>query len=334
MNTTHTFTVTDEHARTRLDKYLQSQLPELSRARIQQLMAEGMLADATGAVLTNASRKVKAGETFTLTEPEPVAMELVPETMDLDIIHEDDALIVINKPAGLTVHPAPGAYTGTLVHGLLAHCADSLSGIGGVMRPGIVHRIDKDTSGLLVVAKTDVAHQHLAAQLKDRSLSREYVAWCWGTLSPPEQTIDAPIARNPKARKKMAVIEGGKPAVTHTHTETRFHTGGRAIASRVACKLETGRTHQIRVHMAHISCGLMGDPLYGPSTATRIARLKGHHIMLPEETERLLREFQGQALHAAKLAFLHPENNALMAFEAPIPGPLQALDSALASLTG
>ena len=334
MSTEHQITVSEEGAGTRVDKFLHAELPDLSRARLQQLIAEGMLLDAAGNAITSASRKVKLGEVFTLTEPDAVPMELVPEKMDLDIIHEDDALIVINKPIGLTVHPAPGAYTGTLVHGLLAHCGDSLSGIGGVMRPGIVHRIDKDTSGLLVVAKTDIAHQRLSAQLKKRTLSREYLAWCWGGMSPPEQTVDAPLARHPRHRKKMAVVEGGKHAVTHLCTEQRFHANARIVASRVACKLETGRTHQIRVHMAHIGCGLIGDPTYGPSTGTKLARLRGDKIILPEETEHLLQSFQGQALHAARLSFLHPDNKELVEFEAPLPTHLEALDAALGTLTG
>jgi 23S rRNA pseudouridine1911/1915/1917 synthase len=333
MSVEHHVTVQETDAGTRLDKFLHAKLPALSRARIQQLMAEHMLHDATGKPITNASRKVKTGEIFCLSEPDAVPLDLVPEKMALDIIYEDDDLIVLNKPVGLTVHPAPGAYTGTLVHGLLAHCGDSLSGIGGVMRPGIVHRIDKDTSGLLVVAKHDQAHQHLSAQLKERSLSRNYLAWCWGGLHPPEQTVTAPLARHPRHRKKMAVVEGGKHAVTHFTTEQRYHANARIVASRVACKLETGRTHQIRVHMAHLGCGLIGDPTYGPSTATRLARLKSDHIILPEETQCVLHSLHGQALHAFRLSFLHPKNSRLVVFEAPLPAHLVALERALANLT-
>ena len=261
-------------------------------------------------------------------------LELTPSDTKLDIIYEDDAIIVINKSVGMTVHPAPGAGDDTLVHALLAHCAGSLSGIGGVQRPGIVHRIDKDTSGLLVVAKHDAAHQHLAAQLKSRALGRTYLAWIWGAPYPKDGSVDAPIARHPTHRKKMTVLDGGREAITHF--TTRYNIVLKDSVPMISClelKLATGRTHQIRVHMNHIGHGLVGDATYGPSTTTRLARLKDKGVSLPEETHGFLRGFARQALHAAKLRLIHPVSGEEMQFEAPLPDDLQALENALISLT-
>jgi 23S rRNA pseudouridine1911/1915/1917 synthase len=333
MSDAHTLTVDEAHHGVRLDKYLPLVLPHLTRSRVQNLIEAGGVILASGVPLTSASRKVKAGETLTLTVPDIVALDLTPEAIALDIIYEDDTLIVLNKPVGMTVHPAPGATSGTLVHALLSHCGDSLSGIGGVARPGIVHRIDKDTSGLLVVAKHDAAHQHLAAQLKSRDLKRHYIAFGWGALSPPAQTIQAPIARHPKDRKKMGVVEGGRDAITHVDTVARYHAGMVIVASQLHCQLDTGRTHQIRVHLAHKGCALIGDATYGPSTTTRLNRLKAQGIVIAEETQHLLHAVHHQALHAANLQFFHPISGKEMQFSAPLPATLSLLESALSSLT-
>lgn len=332
MSTTHTCLVEEEHSGQRLDKFLSNAIPTLTRNRIQSLLAEGGVL-LLGKPIDNASKKVKIGESYEVVEPDAIALELTPTKMDLDIIYEDDDILVLNKAAGLTVHPAPGNREGTLVHALLAHCGDSLSGIGGVMRPGIVHRIDKDTSGLLVVAKNDAAHQHLSAQLKERTLKRGYICYCWGTPKQMEGTVDAPLARNPHKRKEMAVVKTGKHAVTHYATLERYRAGAGTVASKIACELDTGRTHQIRVHMAHLGNALIGDPIYGASTQTRLNRLKSQDIVLGEETLLLLGNFTRQALHARELALLHPKTGEEMVFEASIPADLRALEEALASLT-
>lgn len=325
---THTVEVSEADAGKRLDKFLSEAIPALSRARVQQLLADGHI-QRSGVSVTNGAAKTKTGECYTLHEPEIAAMQLTPEAIALDIVFEDAHLLVINKPAGMTVHPAPGQYTGTLVHALLAHCGESLSGIGGVARPGIVHRIDKDTSGLLVVAKHDAAHQHLSAQLKNRSLSRAYIAYGWGAPRALQGTIDAPMARHPRKRKEMAVVGGGKPAVTHYTITAQFGH----FASRFACQLETGRTHQIRVHLAHLGCGIIGDPVYGMPTRQRLTRLKAGGTEIPAETERFLLSFNRQALHATKLKLIHPFSGEAMGFEAALPADLLALEAQLCALT-
>ncbi|MFN7610885.1 MAG: RluA family pseudouridine synthase, partial [bacterium] len=297
MTTHHTCSVEPEHQRLRLDKFLVLALAHLTRSRVQQLLASGQVTLA-GKVVTDAARKVKPGEAYHLTVPDVVPMTLVPEAIPLSIIYEDAHLLVIDKPAGLTVHPAPGHYQGTLVHALLAHCGASLSGIGGVARPGIVHRIDKDTSGLLGVAKSDAAHQHLSAQLKARTLSRRYTAFVWGGLKAPSGRIDAPIARHPTKRKEMAVVKTGRAALTHYQTQARYGAKGITVASQLDCALETGRTHQIRVHFAHLGHALIGDPVYGQRATTRLQRLSAQNIQLPEEVKETLASFPRQALHA------------------------------------
>lgn len=317
----------------RLDKWLSEALPNITRTRVQQLLA-GDAVMSGGVVLRDASHKVKAGLHVTIAVPELVPLTLAPSNTVLSIVYEDNDIIVINKPVGMTVHPAPGAGNDTLVHALLGHCGASLSGIGGVMRPGIVHRIDKDTSGLLVVAKHDVAHQHLAAQLKDRSLKRTYFAWVWGLVYPKEGSVNAPIARHPVHRKKMAVIATGRSAITHFSTRYQLLLRGEVpMISALELQLETGRTHQIRVHMSHVGHGLLGDGTYGATTATRLARLKERAGPLPAEAEAFLRSFKRQALHAAKLGLIHPTTGKAMAFEAPLPDDLVALENALISLT-
>lgn len=326
-------TVTEEHHGKRLDKWLSEAIPDMTRSRAQQLLAEGHVSSGER-VLTDGALKVKTGFTARMHVPASVPLDLTPSETKIDIIYEDDAMIVVNKPVGMTVHPAPGAGNDTLVHALLSHCGGSLSGIGGVQRPGIVHRIDKDTSGLLVVAKHDVAHQHLAEQLKSRTLKRTYYAWVWGALYPKDGKVDAPIARHPTHRKKMAVVDGGREAVTHYRT--RYNIVLKDAVPMMSClelNLETGRTHQIRVHMNHIGHGLVGDATYGPSTGTRLARLKEKGISLPEETGRFLRGFARQALHAAKLGLIHPVSGEAMQFEAPVPEDLATLENALIALT-
>ena len=330
MDETYLITVEDEaEAGLRLDKLLASRLPDLSRTRIQALLEEGRIARGDGTALSSASQKVRQGDQFTITVPPPVESEIRAVEMPLNVIFEDDDILIINKPAGLTVHPAPGHYDDTLVNALLAHCHGSLSGIGGVARPGIVHRIDKDTSGLLVVAKHDKAHAHLARQLKNRTLKRNYLAICWGLPPYGEGTMEADIGRNPRDRKKMAVVKsGGKPAVTHYKVLESFSlnrpVAGRKdtlqrvdLASLVECELESGRTHQIRVHFLHHHFPLLGDPVYGSETSFRLRGALG--AALGENMVHILTGFKRQALHAARLELIHPITKEEMQFEAPLP---------------
>lgn len=315
-NLKHNLTVPESDAGQRLDKWLVSQLPEMSRAQLQRLIAEEQVT-VNGEVYASASGKLKQGDQLLVRIPEAKPSELEPVDLQLDILFEDEHLAVINKPAGLTVHPAPGESGPTLVHGILHHCGDSLSGIGGVQRPGIVHRLDKDTSGAILIAKHDAAHQHLAAQLQDRSLSRTYHALVYGMPQPLEGVIEGDIGRHPKNRKKMAVVEkNGKPARTHYKVLELF---GTEIAL-VECKLETGRTHQIRVHLTHIGNGLLGDPAYG----------KPRKLVSPELQERV-KSFKRQALHAVKLAFLHPISGERVQCEAPYAPEVEALLGALSN---
>lgn len=304
----------------RLDKALTDLLSDLTRTRIQALIKEGHC-ESLGQKITSGSRIIQGGEVITLSIPEALSPDPTPEKMDLDIVFEDDFLLVLNKPAGLVVHPAPGHYTGTLVHGLLYHCKESLSGIGGVKRPGIVHRLDKETSGLMVVAKTDIAHQGLMSQFQDRSLSRTYLAFVWGWAKPPRGTIEGNIGRSPHNRQKMALLRStGKPAVTHYHTQDVYQEG---IASLVECVLETGRTHQIRVHLSSIGHSVVNDPLYG-STPGKAQRL---FYPLPLGEDR-------QALHAKSLRFIHPVTQEELYFETDLPLDLKNLQSLLQGLLG
>ena len=330
----HIFHCTVEEADTgnRLDKFLASAVPQLSRARIQQLIEQGCVVRGTTPI-SSATYKVKLGEEYTITEPAVTALDLTPSAITLDVIYEDADLLVINKPAGMTVHPAAGTHGDTLVHALLGHCGDSLSGIGGVARPGIVHRIDKETTGLLVVAKHDAAHHHLSAQLKDHSLKRTYVAFTWGGLTPRDGTVDAPLARHPRHRRQMAIIESGRHAVTHYETVQTYHAPGSImpLASKIICNLETGRTHQIRVHMAHSKAPLIGDPVYGASTPTRLNRFKASGMSVPEEVMEALKVFDRQALHAMELVLVHPTSGEFMEFSCPLPDDIIALETALGS---
>lgn len=312
----------------RLDKLLARHLPDLSRTRIQALAEEGAVLH-KGKPVASTSQKTRLGDVFEIHVPAPVDSTIKPVAMDLDIVFEDDDILIINKPAGMTVHPAPGHAEDTLVNALLAHCKGSLSGIGGVARPGIVHRIDKDTSGLLVVAKHDSAHAKLARQLKNRSLKRIYLAVCWGLIPYGEGTMEADIGRNPKDRKKMAVVKsGGKPATTHYKVlesysfnrpvpHKRDTLQREDLASLVECELETGRTHQIRVHFSHHHFPLVGDPLYAPETAYRLRGSLG--TALPSQVYNVLMGFNRQALHARTLTLEHPRTGEEMEFEAPLP---------------
>ncbi len=314
-----------DEAGDRLDRFLPRRFPQTSRARFQTLIANGCV-DVEGAPVTEARRKMKAGDQVTVRLPPAVAAEPLPEAMDLDIIYEDDALIVIDKPPGLVVHPAAGHETGTLVNALIAHCGESLSGIGGVRRPGIVHRLDKDTSGLLVVAKTDQAHKGLSEQFaahgRDGRLERAYLAVVWGAPERKHGTVDAPIGRHGTTREKMSVARrpGARAAITHYDVERSF--GAPPCASLLRCRLETGRTHQIRVHMAHIGHPLLGDETYGKGFKSSIRKL-------PEEAQLALQALGRQALHAAMLGFEHPVTGEALHFESKPPDDLAALIEAL-----
>lgn len=298
----------------RLDKTLSEQLPDMSRARLQALIKEGNLTYQTPSgerTINSPSHSVKPGDTYKLNIP--LAEDAVPqaENISLSVIYEDNDLIVIDKPAGMVVHPAPGSPSGTLVNALLHHCGDSLSGIGGVKRPGIVHRIDKDTSGLLVVAKNDKAHNGLAEQFAAHSIERKYHAVCKGHPHPFHGRIEGNIGRNPADRKKMAVVKsGGKHAVTHYRTLSLYQQAGKPIAAHIECQLETGRTHQVRVHMMHKGHALIGDPLYARSAVAN--SIKG-------DARAALQSFKRQALHAKSLGFEHPISGENFKFESKLP---------------
>lgn len=297
----------------RLDRALAAALPTLSRERLKALVSSGQVAAADGLLARDPAMKVAEGATFAVTVPDPAPAHNEAQDIPLVIAYEDEHLIVIDKPAGLVVHPAAGNYDKTLVNALLHHCRGSLSGIGGVERPGIVHRIDKDTSGLMVAAKTDPAHVGLAAQFAKHSIDRRYKAIVAGIPRPGEGTIDAPLARSSANRKKIAVVEDGrgKRAVTHFKTVERLKA-----SALVECRLETGRTHQVRVHMASIGHPLLGDPVYGRSR--------------PEHRELLNRlNFKRQALHAARLGFIHPVTSAALCFDSEIPRDMLDLFSEL-----
>ncbi|MEO3431533.1 RluA family pseudouridine synthase [Inquilinus sp. CAU 1745] len=297
----------------RLDKILAAALPDLSRARLQGLIASGHVAG-DGGTIDDASRRVKPGQRFIIVVPPAVAAEPEPQAMDLAVVYEDEAILVLDKPAGLVVHPAAGNPDRTLVNALLAHCGDSLSGIGGVARPGIVHRLDKDTSGLMVVAKNDSAHAGLSAQFADRTLSRSYLAVTRGVPSPRRGVIEGAIGRSGRDRKKMAVVSrNGKEATTFY--EVREALG--LSAALVACELATGRTHQIRVHLTSIGHPIVGDPTYGGG-------VRGDG---PDKA--VMRSFPRQALHAAHLKLVHPLTGEKMNFDSPMPADMTTLTSAL-----
>jgi 23S rRNA pseudouridine1911/1915/1917 synthase len=313
-----------EAAGTRLDAWLAGAVADLGRNHAKRLIVEGHVA-VGGRTIVEPKRPVKPGEPVTVALPPPVPATPQGEQIALDIVYEDDDIIVIDKPAGLVVHPAAGNQTGTLVNALIAHCGASLSGIGGVARPGIVHRLDKDTTGLLVVAKNDRAHRGLAEQFADHGrtgpLEREYTALVWGVPSRPAGTVDLPLGRSTRNREKIEVKRGGggREAITHYRTGTHYGT----IAAEVACMLETGRTHQIRVHMASLGHPVIGDRTYGSGFATKAN-------LLPEPARKIVSEFPRQALHARALGFVHPVTGEELYFESELPGDMAALAAALA----
>ena len=285
-------TTDDADGKIRLDQYLAAHLPELSRSRIQNLIK-------SGDVLVNGSpakpkNPVSRGDSITVRIPEPEPAEAQPQDIPLDILYEDEDVVVINKESGMVVHPAAGNPDGTIVNALLHHCGDSLSGIGGEKRPGIVHRIDRDTSGLIIAAKNDAAHQYLSAQLADHTLARTYECIVVGALREDRGTVDAPIARHPTDRKRMAVVAGGREAVTHWEVIARYPG-----YTHVRCRLETGRTHQIRVHMAYIGHPILGDTVYG--------------------AKKEVPGLTGQCLHAVGLRFLHPRTHEVVELSCPLP---------------
>ncbi|HET7446772.1 MAG TPA: RluA family pseudouridine synthase [Methyloceanibacter sp.] len=310
------------HGGQRLDRFLSERLPGLSRTRVQSLIKEGH-ASRGGATIEDVKYRVKPGDRFELALPPPAPSGVGPEAIPLNIVYEDDSLIVIDKPAGLVVHPGAGHATGTLVNALIAHCGASLSGIGGVARPGIVHRLDKDTSGLMVVAKTDQAHHSLAAQFADHGrtgeLERGYLALVWSAPSRPQGVVDAAVGRHRTSRTKMAVLKDrGSKAVTYWRVVATFGRRKEKIASLLECTLETGRTHQVRVHLAAIGHPLIGDSLYGPGFKSKLRKL-------PEPLRAKLATLGRQALHAAHLAFVHPETGTLLKFNSVLPPELSAI---------
>ena len=324
----------------RLDKWIAS-WTELSRSRIRTLIETGQVRS-EGNIVTSPSLKVSPGYEYAVFIPPPVDDTPTAEDIPLDILFEDDQLIVINKPSGMTVHPAPGSRSGTLVHALLHHCAESLSGIGGVLRPGIVHRIDKDTSGVMVVAKTDRAHRYLSKQFAKHTIERLYICFVRGAPKPRYGTIESRLARSQHDRKKIAVVRGtvgnidasehGRHAITHYRTThgygQQLHAAiGTPQISRVECRLETGRTHQIRVHMAHIGCALLGDPLYGKQRAFLTTKDPAELAV-----REALSEFKRQALHAAKLGFIHPITKEEMVFDSPLPHDMAKLERVFEAL--
>lgn len=291
----------------RIDKFLTLSFPEMSRSQLQRLIKEGNVSCDENIIVDN-SFKVHEGDIYQVFVPPAVDAEPMPENIPLDIVFEDDDLIVVNKPVGMTVHPAPGATHGTLVNALLFYCGNRLSGIGGVKRPGIVHRIDKDTSGLLVVAKNDMAHRFLSEQFFEHSIERTYYALVYGVPNPLNGKIEGNIGRSPYDRKKMAIVSGGKKAVTHYQTVEVFKNS----AALIKCNLETGRTHQIRVHMSSIGCNLIGDKIYEKAKKNQI---KG----FDEDCKKFINSFPRQALHAATLGFIHPRTKTMVHFSAPFP---------------
>ncbi len=321
----YNFIVSEEKAGTRLDVFLTA--GGLSRSRAKALLTEGQVTLAqksgVGQIVSDASRKVRVGEHYQIIVPQLREASMEAQDIPLNIVFEDEHMLVINKAAGMTVHPAAGSPDGTLVNALLAHCGGSLSGIGGVARPGIVHRLDKDTSGLMVVAKHDAAHHALAAQLADRSLKRVYNAFCWGVPALDSGSVDGAIGRSPKNRKKMAILkQGGREALTYYKVLDKYHEN---FAAKIECRLQTGRTHQIRVHLTFLGHALIGDQLYGGGS-----RLVGKTAAgLQAPVRDLLRDFSRQALHAVQIAFIHPASGERMEFACELPDDLLALQSAL-----
>jgi 23S rRNA pseudouridine1911/1915/1917 synthase len=329
--------VPDDQTGQRLDRVLAAHVAELSRSRLKALIEAGTVT-IDGATIRDPSHRVKSGAAIALDIPPPQPAAPAAETIPLNVVYEDADIIVIDKPSGLVVHPAAGHWTGTLVNALIAHCGESLSGIGGERRPGIVHRLDKDTSGLMVVAKNDRAHRRLAAQFAahgrdGRPFERGYLAFVWDAPDRPRGTVDRPIDRHKSVRTRMAIQEGGREAVTHWQLIERFRTSkgtqkakGKAdsAASLLACTLETGRTHQIRVHLASIGHPLLGDGVYGTGFRSKAA-------LLPQAAQVVLKDLGRQALHAHMLAFEHPVTGKLMRFRSELPPDLARLHGKLAA---
>lgn len=287
------FLISNENISIRIDKFLSENIHDITRSAIQGYINNGYVT--VNNIIVNKNYKTRLNDLIVISVPEPIEPKAVPENIPLDIIYEDDDVIVVNKPKGMVVHPAAGNYTGTLVNALLYHCKNSLSGINGVLRPGIVHRIDKNTSGLLIVAKNDIAHKGLAEQIKEHSFTRQYETIVYGNIKEDTGTINQPIGRNPSDRKKMAVIsQNSKNAVTHFSVLERFNE-----FTYLAVNLETGRTHQIRVHMAYIHHPIAGDDVYGP--------------------KKVITKLNGQCLHARKVGFIHPVNGKYLEFTSDLP---------------
>lgn len=287
------FKINNENTALRIDKFLSDNIPDVTRSAIQGYITDGCVK--VNDVAVNKNYKTRLNDVITVFLPDPVELEAIPENIPLDIVYEDNDVIVVNKPKGMVVHPAAGNYTGTLVNALLYHCKDSLSGINGVLRPGIVHRIDKNTSGLLIVAKNDTAHKGLAEQIKEHSFTRQYETIVYGNIKEDTGTINQPIGRNPSDRKKMAVTaQNSKNAVTHFKVLERFNE-----FTHLAVNLETGRTHQIRVHMAYINHPVAGDEVYGP--------------------KKVITKLNGQCLHARKIGFVHPVSGEYLEFTSELP---------------
>ena len=340
--TTHkSISIADDEAGGRLDRVLAAHVVELSRTRLRALIEAGAVA-IDGRTIRDPGHRVNSGTAIVIDIPPTAPARPAAEPIPLNVVYEDADIIVIDKPKGLVVHPAAGNWTGTLVNALIAHCGDSLSGIGGERRPGIVHRLDKDTTGLMVVAKNDCAHRRLAAQFAGHGrdggpFERSYLAFAWGAPDRPHGIIDRPIERHKVARDRMAVREGGREAVTHWHVIERYGgnekarrpgkgaRSGEPVASLLACRLETGRTHQIRVHLAHIGHPLLGDPLYGGGFKTKAGKLD-------EQSRAALRSLGRQALHAAVLGFAHPTTGEGLRFESALPADMDALETALQGL--
>jgi 23S rRNA pseudouridine1911/1915/1917 synthase len=319
-------TVAGDEGSTRLDRVLALRVAELSRSRLKALILAGQVS-IKSAPIRDPAYHVAAGDTITIDVPEAAAAEPTGENIALDIVYEDDDIIVIDKPKGRVVHPAAGHETGTLVNALIAHCGASLSGIGGIKRPGIVHRLDKDTTGLMVAAKNDRAHQSLTEQFADHgrtgAMRRGYLAFVWGVPNRHRGTVDAPIDRHPHAREKMAVRDSGREAVTHWEIQESFNgRDGKPVAALLACQLETGRTHQIRVHLAHIGHPLLGDAVYGPHFKTKASHLG-------PRSQKALAALGRQALHAYLLALKHPETGAILQWISDLPPDLTLLKDCL-----
>jgi 23S rRNA pseudouridine1911/1915/1917 synthase len=339
--TQRTITVAGDETGQRLDRVLARHVAELSRSRLKTLIENGAVT-LDGRTIRDPNHRVNSADTVMVDVPPPEPAKPEPEPIPLNVVYEDDDIIVINKPRNLVVHPAAGHATGTLVNALIAHCGDSLSGIGGERRPGIVHRLDKDTTGLMVVAKNDRAHRKLAAQFADHGRSgepfeRSYLAFVWEAPDRPHGTIDKPIDRHPYSRDRMAIREGGREAITHWQVLERYpglpesgRTGKAAakpVAGMLACRLETGRTHQIRVHLAAIGHPLLGDEVYGAGFRTKTT-------LLPPEAQTALAGLGRQALHSHILTVKHPSTGESLTFRSELPPELARLRSALASTSG